>query len=319
VLAGVVLAPLVAVALLWHWLTLPGLLAVITLAWLWRRRRIAMPRSRLRTAAPALGLVALALAPGPAHAGGYQPYWENSNIASENESFADDPGQVTWLAGLRLGPYVPDIDEKFEGDLGPYKQMFGGYHMLVALDVERVLWSNFGQIAVGGSLGYTQKRARSFTIDSDPASPMRERATDENKFRMIPTALTASYHFTLLDDDYGIPVVPYVRAGLSYYVWWVSDSSGIATACKDGSDKATNPTCSKDKALGASLGVQGSIGLAIRAERIDASTANSMRQSGIQHAGIYGELSIAKVDGFGSDSKLSLGDRTWFAGVNFEF
>jgi hypothetical protein len=72
-------------------------------------------------------------------------------------------------------------------------------------------------------------------------------------------------------------------------------------------------------ALGASLGLTGAIGLAIRAERIDASAALSMRQSGIQHAGIYGELSIAKVDGFGSDTKLSVGDRTWFAGVDFEF
>jgi hypothetical protein len=45
----------------------------------------------------------------------------------------------------------------------------------------------------------------------------------------------------------------------------------------------------------------------------------SMRQSGIQHAGIYGELSLAKVDGFGSDKKLSVGDRTWFVGVDFEF
>ena len=80
-----------------------------------------------------------------------------------------------------------------------------------------------------------------------------------------------------------------------------------------------DPGCSSTKALGGSLGVQGSIGLAVRAERIDPSTANSMRLSGIQHVGIYGELSLAKVDGFGSESKLSVGDRTWFAGINFEF
>ncbi len=36
-------------------------------------------------------------------------------------------------------------------------------------------------------------------------------------------------------------------------------------------------------------------------------------------AGFYGELSMAKVDGFGSDTKLSVGTTTWFAGVNFEF
>ena len=100
-------------------------------------------------------------------------------------------------------------------------------------------------------------------------------------------------------------------------MWWVSLTNGsLAKVCKgDG----VEPDCSQNKALGASLGVTGSIGLAIRAERIDSSAAISMRQSGIQHAGIYGELSLAKVDGFGSSSKLSVGGRTWFAGVDFEF
>jgi hypothetical protein len=65
--------------------------------------------------------------------------------------------------------------------------------------------------------------------------------------------------------------------------------------------------------------VQGSVGLAIRAESISASTAQSIRQSGFQHISLYGELWIAKVDGFGSDKKLSVGDRTWFGGINFEF
>jgi len=89
----------------------------------------------------------------------------------------------------------------------------------------------------------------------------------------------------------------------------------VASACKDPDAEM----CTLTKGLGASFGLQGSIGLAIRAERIDASTAMSMQQSGIQHAGIYAELSMAKVNGFGASSKLSVGDRTWFAGVNFEF
>jgi hypothetical protein len=44
-----------------------------------------------------------------------------------------------------------------------------------------------------------------------------------------------------------------------------------------------------------------------------------MRESGIQHAGFYGEFSYGKVDGFGSSTKLSVGDTTWFAGAEFEF
>jgi hypothetical protein len=80
-----------------------------------------------------------------------------------------------------------------------------------------------------------------------------------------------------------------------------------------------DPGCTQNRARGASIGFQASIGLAIRAERIDASAARSMRQGGVEHAGFYAELSLAKVDGFGNDKKLSVGDKTWFAGVDFEF
>jgi hypothetical protein len=310
-IAGVVLAPVVVVALAWHALGLPVLALLVALAWLWRRR--ALPRWLVRTA-PALAALAIAT---PARAGGYQPYWENSDITADENAAPDDPDLVKWNVGLKLGPYVPQIDAHFAAKPGPYEAMFGGYHMLVLVDVERVIWSGFGQVTVGASAGYWQKTARAYTIDGMPGDPTRPRASDTNKFRLIPTALTVGYRFTMLDDEYGIPVVPYVRGGLSYYVWSIQQADGsFASACKDGSDAEG---CDTTKGLGASLGVQGAIGVAIRAERIDASAATSMRQSGIQHAGIFGELSMAKVDGFGSEKKLSVGDRTWFAGVNFEF
>jgi hypothetical protein len=316
IVAGVVLAPLVALALAWHWLTLPGLLSALGLGWwLWRRRRM-IPRRLLRVA-PAAAALAVVLMSGRAFAGGYQPYWENSNIKEDEQSLRDEPGDVTWHVGIRIGPYVPDIDRQFSGNPGPYEQMFGGYRILPMLDVDRILWSRMGQVGVGLSIGYMQKTARTFEMDSDPNASDRARASDENKFRLVPMALTATYRFTWFDDNYGVPVVPYVRGGLAYYLWWVSVNGRLASVCNDLTSE--DPMCSKDKALGASLGVTGSIGIAIRAERIDAPTAMSMQQSGIQHAGIYAELSLAKVDGFGADRKLSVGDATWFAGVNFEF
>jgi len=113
-------------------------------------------------------------------------------------------------------------------------------------------------------------------------------------------------------------VVPYVRGGLSYYVWWMKAPNGdVSKVCED---MSIDGTCANtDKAYGGSFGFQGSVGIAIRAERVDADTATSMRSSGLMHAGFYAELQYAKVDGFGSDSKLSVGDNTWFAGVDFEF
>jgi hypothetical protein len=147
---------------------------------------------------------------------------------------------------------------------------------------------------------------------------MRERSEgDTNKFRLFPASINAIYRFTYLDDEFGVPLVPYAKVGLAYDVWWIVAPSGdFASACTDGSDTMG---CTKTNAYGASMGVVGSVGLSIRAERIDESAARSMRESGIEHAGFYGEYSVGKVDGFGSAKKLSVGDSTWFAGVDFEF
>ena len=61
------------------------------------------------------------------------------------------------------------------------------------------------------------------------------------------------------------------------------------------------------------------MGIAVRGERIDKDAAVSLRREGIEHAGFYAEFTYAKVDGFGSETKLAVGDLTWFAGMNFEF
>jgi hypothetical protein len=331
IVAGTLMFPAVALALAWNALTLPGLIIALAAGWwLYRRRRDVARWLTRRVRSRGLGftsvtaiVAAAALYASPAHAGsGYQPYWEtNDPIDDKNQALADAPGLVRWHVGIRVGPYIPDIDKQFGGTKpGPYEQMFGNnFRLLPMLDVDRIVWSGFGQVGVGLSIGYLSRNARAFEMGSDPADPMRPRDLNaRNSFHLIPMALTATYRFTWFDDEYGVPLVPYVRGGLSYYAWWMKAPSGnFSVVCKDGS--TDEDTCDRDKAYGASLGLQGSIGLAIRAERIDKSTAISMRASGIQHAGIYGELSIAKVDGFGSDSKLSVGDRTWFAGVDFEF
>lgn len=313
VIAGIALVPLVVVALLWHALSLPGLLGLIGFliasAWLVRRRRaLAVRFARFAVAA---GLGYAILVPAAAHAQG-TPYWEQ-----DAEDAEIDGDHVRWHVGIRVGPYTPAIDKQFGEDPGPYADMFGGYQVLPMLDVDRILWKGFGHLGVGGSIGYMQKSAHAWADGSSPNDPDRMRSPgDENVFRLLPIALTGVYRFTWLDENYGIPVVPYVRAGVSYYLWWIKTNGNTATACWDGTHDAA---CDKDKAIGASIGVQGAIGLAIRAERVDAAAATSMRQGGIQHAGFYGELSLAKVDNFGSDTKLSVGDTTWFAGVDFEF
>ena len=311
IIAAVVLFPLVVIALAWHFLTLPGLFALIALAYLWRKRRLLV----LASAAPAALAALVLFAPSAARAQAPSPYWDGTN--NDDTTEVDDKDLVRWHVGVRVGPYTPDIDSQFGMTPGPYADMFGGARYTPMIDIDRILWTGFGQLGVGGSIGYMQKTANAWADGSTPGDPMRMRSPgDENTFRLLPLALTATYRLTWFDDEYGVPIVPYVRGGLAYYMWWVRSNGKTAAACWDGTH---TQGCDADDALGASLGVVGSIGIAIRAERIDAAAASSMKQGGIQHAGFYGELSLAKVDGFGSGTKLSVGDATWFAGVDFEF
>lgn len=312
---------------------MPGLLVPLALGWLIRRRK----RVAGKVALFAVLGTAVAL-PSAARADDFTPYWEDpSNTTSSGAEIYED--HVKWRAGIKLGPYTPAIDEQFPGGTtfpaGPYAAMFGNYYtqdaagnivahdkhvyqFMPMLDVERIIWSGSGQVGVGGSLGYMQKTAFAYQDGTSPTDPMRLRSTaSSNTFRLIPFALTASYRATQLDDLWGIPLVPYLRGGLAYYIWWMKGPNGsLSKVCTDGT---MSSDCSGNKAYGGTLGFQGALGLSIRAERIDADAARSMKQSGIYHAGFYVELMAAIVNGFGSDTKLSVGDKTWFAGFDFEF
>ena len=317
IIAGVFLLPLIALALLWHLFTLPGLVILFALVAL-RRRKIL--RTRLVRAAATAAIALCVLAPTVARAQG-TPYWDNapdSDINSPPLATADQESVVKWHVSVAVGPYTPQIDKQLGLTPGPYKAMFGGYAIMPQITLDRVLLRKYGQFGIGASIGYMSKSAHPYEDMTDPSDPNRPRSSgDTNSFTLIPTALTAFYRFTMLDDDYGIPIVPYARAGLDYYIWWVkAPNGGFAKVCGDG---GMEPDCSQNKALGASLGFQGTIGIAIRAERIDKAAAQSMHDGGIEHAGFFGEVELADVNGFGESGKLSVGDTTWFAGVEFEF
>ncbi len=293
VVLAVVLVPLIAVALVLHALGLPLVLALIAATVLWRRRR------RL-----VLAFAALVASPALAAAQSNTPYWDDA-LAVEGEA----EETVKWHFGLRLGPFLPSIDESAGLDEQPYSRMFGGGTWMPSMDLHRVWTTRFGQIGAGMSFGYFGKTADAWR----PMSNTERAPGNETSLRIVPIEATAIYRLSQLDDNWGIPLVPYARGGLAYSLWWVRRPDGELSKACDG----TMAQC--DRGIGASAGLVGAVGLAIRAERIDGDAARSMRDSGLDHAGFYAEMSTSWVNGFGSDKKLSLGDTTWSAGVDFEF
>src|SRR5262249_33159847 len=115
IVSGILLFPLVVLALLWHILTLPGLLAICAFVVIGRRHR----KKVLARAAAAATIAFIVFASGSAHA--QAPYWEEPVGSKTTETPVDETPDVTWHAGIRLGPYVPQIDAQLGVSPGPYE------------------------------------------------------------------------------------------------------------------------------------------------------------------------------------------------------
>jgi hypothetical protein len=332
---AVAMTPLVIAATVWEASSVLTKLALLLLVIAWRRVRRAqtdeVPTERARPRRPVLagaaaGVALLCVASIASAQSNYDPYWDNWDSAEAPAG----PAVPHWNVELKIGPYLPDVDAEFGGGMdAPFSRTFGTGSMLhYNFELQRFFLFPEGQLGVTGSFGIMGKTATAFEVDADgmvvpdPDDPTKPKRADGNDvaFRMMPWSLGVVYRFTALDDRFGVPLVPYGKVGLSYYLWWVRQPNGDlaevpTTECPDLSEM-----CDGDKAFGASIGWQATIGLAVRAERLDPSAEVSLRNElGIEHAGFFAELLYANVDHFGASDRLTVGDLTWQAGVTFEF
>ena len=304
---AVLLTPPILVILWYQYTGLAGILFVLFLALWWRTKRrrhssYCPPGKRVVIAASIVSYLFLPIA--SSHAQPYQPYWEKFDA----QQTAVQPETVNWNIGFKLGLYKPEIDKGANLTGTPYATTFRKQSKIMGvLELDRFLLHAFGQLGVTASIGLTGNSANSFNTTATGTDTDSRSDGDKTRFRLVPTSLGVVYRFTELDDRWHIPFVPYGKLALSYYIWWIKGPNGTAEV-------------GNNKGRGATLGYQATIGLAIRAERIDPRAASSLRNDlGIDHAGLYAEWTIADVDGFGSDKRLRVGDRTFFAGFNFEF
>jgi hypothetical protein len=268
-LAAAALFPVVALAWLWNLVGGAGTIAILLLFWAVRRRR---------RVALAVATGALALAVGLQSA---------SAQAIIDESVFDapkGPPVSRWAFEIKLGPYHPDVDGE-DGLVGtPFDDTFGsGSSLFFGLELDYFFFHPYGQLGLAANLGYMQDTGHAFKQGPDG---MRE-----------------------LADRTVVPLVPYAKLGLSYYVWQITKGNGDVSEYPD-----------RGRARGGTLGWQGSVGVAVRADRFDPDASRALTtELGVEHAGFFFELTYADVSGLFQDNKLHVGDLTWTAGVNFEF
>ena len=199
---------------------------------------------------------------------------------------------------LQAGPYRPNIDSEFAaGTNTAYDKAFGSSRpWAFSVHAAKALTRTFGTVAVGLGVGFFNASGHGRFSSTAGVNLAGTSATDPTYLRMIPTRLTLTWRADLVAERFGIPLVPFLRASLERYNWWV-----------------VGPTGSTSK-IGATNGYSYGGGLALSLDFFDPMLARELdADSGINHTYLVAEVRKTKVDDrvpfFGSKSSWDMSDK----------
>lgn len=206
---------------------------------------------------------------------------------------------------LRLAPYKADIDsDPALNGATPYNNVFGSTPRIlvgVEFDWQVLRIPHVGSLGPGVSVGYTSLSAPAKRVDNGQPS------AENTSLDVYPMYLAAVFRLDVLNKDFGIPLVPYAKAGLGLAFWRAYNDLG--TSSTGGSE-------GKGHTFG--YHVAGGIGLDLNA--FDRSAAHGFDENvGVNHTYIYGEWMFMALDGLGQSNALRVGTSTFVAGLALEF
>jgi hypothetical protein len=244
----------------------------------------------------ALVLAALVTAPHPAAA---------QVILHDAESFRSPQH---FMLELRFGPYSPNVDDELDGAT-PHQDFFGKSHRLMAqLELDYQLFQSFGSAAVGVSVGFFRESANAWVEPGAGETPDK-RSGDKSRLALYPIGLLAVYRADQAWRRAHFPLVPYVKLGLNYTLWSVTDGNDkIAESLPTGHGR------------GGTLGWQAAVGAALVLNLLDPGGARELdSETGINNTQVFFELAHFGISGLGQKDRLHVGDNTWLTGLGFEF
>lgn len=215
-------------------------------------------------------------------------------------------------------------------------------------EIDYQFFHRFGTLGIGLSAGYTQATASAFSASGSAMSgasycKVRQQkdgsrffyrtsapekglkyddciSGDETKFNLVPIALMLVYRFDVLSKRFRIPLIPYAKVGLGYYIWWIGDSGSFSSQLTTQRTVDGKVETSSTAAAGASMGVVVRPGIAIDLSAIDWRASQVIDQEiGLNRVTAFIEFNGSFVNGFGAANKLDLSDMSFAAGLGFEF
>jgi hypothetical protein len=210
---------------------------------------------------------------------------------------------------LHFGPYTPEVDSAFSvgaGQSGPYEAAFSGDGMfMLGMYLDYQLWQDVGSVAIGGGWQYGW-------VDG---TAIEEGATDETGFNLVPFDVAVTYRFDYLARRWGVPLVPYVKAGFTWALWWVTNGKDeIANA------RSPDPPYEGRTGMSNTFGFFAGGGLQLLLDVLDRSMAMSLdEETGINHSYLFVEFTRRELNDFYSASSIDLSESHLSFGLMFEF
>jgi hypothetical protein len=224
-------------------------------------------------------------------------------------SFAYIPSPQYGAFEIKFGPYLPNVDDESGLTSDVYANTFNNKSMfLTVLELDYQFWHPPGlSLGIGASVGFMQAYAKSTVEDGGDQD-----TTDYTVLNVIPMALMFVVRVDVLADKFNVPLVPYGKIGLNWYVWWVLNGGEMESI-------------GGDEGSGGTFGWQATVGLALQLDVLDPMTARTFdNEVGVNHTYLFVELLWAKVENFGTSDCLYLSTANFFgatvlAGLAIEF
>lgn len=221
---------------------------------------------------------------------------------------------------LRVGPYRPLIDS--EAGLSatkPFEKFFNNaYQPYFEVGFEWMFFKRVGSLGLNASAGFSWAAGNVLDADGNPVTSGSSTsgtststgtdtaaASTTSTLWVLPLRLDLVYRFDYYLHRSRFPLVPYARAGLDYFLWFVTDPSGAIS------------TSGTDTAFGGRFGFHVSVGLQLELNFIDPVAARTFDvEVGVNHTFLFVEWNSSWV-GIVSDG-LNLSDHMVRFGLMFQ-
>lgn len=207
---------------------------------------------------------------------------------------------------LKFGMLRPGIDNEFKSAT-PYTDIFGdGSMFLTRVELDYQIFQKFGSIAIGGTIGFARESGNGLMKSG-------EKSKDKTKFHLIPLSASLVYRFDYLAQRYNIPLVPHLKGGFDYYIWWITNGVGKVPQYTDSKGKTS-------EGRGGTFGFHATFGLSFLMDFLSPDMATTFDADvGVNNTYLFAEYDMSWINDFGSSKSFDLSSRSFMFGIAFEF